>query len=106
MSQPKILPTDTRAFELIDIEQRAWKEQLLNSIFMEHEAKIIKTIPLSPRLLEDKVIWVGNKTRIVSMKSVFKVAMSTIVGQERGTSVHPVWRYSRIGYGIAGSQTN
>lgn len=43
--------------QLIDSESGLWKAELIKEIFIPHEAETILSFPLSPRLLEDSVIW-------------------------------------------------
>lgn len=43
--------------QLIDSESGLWKAELIKEIFIPHEAETILCFPLSPRLLEDSVIW-------------------------------------------------
>ena len=48
---------DTRVQELIDISTVSWKSSIVDTLFLPHEAKVIKGIPLSSRFPADKLIW-------------------------------------------------
>ena len=48
---------------------------MLDVIFLPHEAELIKIIPLSVQLPEDKLIWAGNNNGKFSVKSAYKLAM-------------------------------
>jgi len=49
--------------------------QVLDVIFLPHEAELIKSIPLSVQLPEDKLIWAGNNNGKFSVKRAYKLAM-------------------------------
>jgi hypothetical protein len=55
-SPPKVFPEDSLVSTLIDQEAHAWNLELINSIFMPDEAKIIASMPLC-HLPPDKLIW-------------------------------------------------
>ena len=46
---------------LIDPDTKWWKIEVLHSTFLPFEMETILKIPLSHNLLEDKLIWIGNK---------------------------------------------
>ena len=50
------LHLDTRVSELIDLSSASWKSSIIDVLFLSREAETIKSIPLSSRLLEDKLI--------------------------------------------------
>ena len=50
------LHLDTRVSELIDLSSASWKSSIIDVLFLSHEAETIKSIPLSSRLPEDKLI--------------------------------------------------
>uniref|UniRef100_A0A2N9G3N7 Uncharacterized protein n=1 Tax=Fagus sylvatica TaxID=28930 RepID=A0A2N9G3N7_FAGSY len=54
------LPPDTKFAELIDHENGCWKQGLVQSRFQPYDASQILRIPLSPALLEDVLINLGN----------------------------------------------
>ena len=56
VSPRQILHANTRVSELISQDSGAWKHQVLDVIFLPHEAELIKSIPLSVQLPEDKLI--------------------------------------------------
>lgn len=51
-----VLGENAKVEDLVDNSSRSWKTDLVDEIFFEHEAKIIKGIPLSPIVAEDKMI--------------------------------------------------
>lgn len=57
--------------ELIDSDLRLWKRDIIFSVFNEFEAKYIVSIPISFRLLEDKIIWHGEKDGLYSIRSAY-----------------------------------
>ena len=50
------LHADTRVSELIDSSSASWKASVIDVLFLPHEAEMIKSISLSSRLSEDKLI--------------------------------------------------
>ena len=52
--------TITRVSEIISHNKAAWKTQVIDAIFLPHEAELIKSIPLSSRLPEDKLVWAAT----------------------------------------------
>ena len=54
---------------LIDEDTRRWKVDKIIRYFLPFEVDVILSIPLSYTLPEDKIIWVGSKRGIFSVKS-------------------------------------
>ena len=46
---------------LIDVDTRRWRKDRLDNIFLPFKVEAILNIPISHHLLEDSIIWVGNK---------------------------------------------
>ena len=46
--------------DLTDTERRSWDAAKVRSILIPHEAEIVLGIPISYRLPDDSVIWVGT----------------------------------------------
>lgn len=53
---------------LIDEDTKRWKVETLKSLFLPFKVETILNIPLSHNLLEDKIIWVGNKKGVFFYK--------------------------------------
>ncbi|CAJ2652835.1 unnamed protein product [Trifolium pratense] len=51
------LEEDALVSTLIDPDTKQWKRDLVSHIFFPHEAKQILSLPISPRLPSDKIIW-------------------------------------------------
>ncbi|OMO53350.1 hypothetical protein CCACVL1_28692 [Corchorus capsularis] len=60
--------------ELIDHDERCWKEDLLNSLFHPNEVEAILDIRLSSSRVEDKLIWAASKMGMFTVKSAYHVA--------------------------------
>ncbi|KAK9990557.1 hypothetical protein SO802_025542 [Lithocarpus litseifolius] len=60
---------------LINEEIRHWKVDKVKRHFLPFEAETILNIPLSYNLLEDSIIWMGNKQGVFSVKSAYYVAL-------------------------------
>ena len=60
---------------LIDKGTRRWKVDKIRRYFLPFEVEVILNIPLSYTMLEDKIIWVGNKRVMFLVKSAYYVAL-------------------------------
>lgn len=60
-SPPRVISADSVVSVLIDSELRVWNTSLINVVFSMEEAKVIATIPLSPTLPLDRIVWQGTK---------------------------------------------
>ena len=69
---------------LIDEDTKWWKTNLVRSIFLPHEATTILKIPISFRLPDDQLVWIGNKRGSFTMKSAYYIAMRMVDDQEIG----------------------
>ena len=74
-SPRKFLHIETRVSELISHDVAAWKTQVIDTIFLPNEAKLIKSIPLSSRLPEDKLVWVATPNGLFTVWSAYRLAM-------------------------------
>lgn len=61
----------SKVADLIDVETRQWKEDLLRSLFEEHLVMAIKVIPLGLPTTEDKLVWTNNKLGNYTVKSAY-----------------------------------
>ena len=57
---------------------------LVRSIFLPHEAATILKIPISFRLPDDWLVWIGNKRGSFTVKSMYYIAMCMVDDQEIG----------------------
>ncbi|GMY30326.1 uncharacterized mitochondrial protein AtMg00310-like [Fagus crenata] len=57
ISPRNYFPADAKVSSLIDMPRRAWKERVINHVFMPLEASLILGIPLSRQATQDKIIW-------------------------------------------------
>ena len=63
------LQTETRVSELISHDVAAWKTQIIDAIFLPHEAELIKSIPLSSCLPEDTIVWAATPNGLFTVRS-------------------------------------
>lgn len=63
-----------------------WMRDRLENIFLPFEVKIILNIPISYHLLEDSIIWMGNKKGLFSVKSLYYVARRILEKEDYGES--------------------
>ena len=74
-SPRQFLHHDTRVSGLIDYTTASWKSSVLDSLFLSHEAELIKGIPLSSRLPDDRLIWAKASNGKFSVKSTSNLSM-------------------------------
>ena len=68
---------DLRVSELISYEPVGWKMQVIDALFLPHEADIIKGIPLSNQLPPDRMIWAAITNGTFSVHSAYSLAMES-----------------------------
>ncbi|XP_065632123.1 uncharacterized protein LOC136068642 [Quercus suber] len=77
---------DTRDADLIDLHIAKWKNDVLDCLFLPFEANLIKSIPLSVTLPEDKLVWAVTNNGMFSVGSAYKLAVSMFKSKCRGTT--------------------
>lgn len=82
---------------LIDHKSRMWKVELIRAMFLPFEANTILNMPLSYNLLEDKLIWTGNRKGDFTVKSAYYIALSLVEAEEKSESSssyprNPLWK--------------
>ena len=71
---------------LIDHDTKRWKADLVKRAFLPFEANTILSIPLSYSLLEDKLIWKGNRRGEFTVRSAYYVALPIVETIQEGES--------------------
>ena len=75
ISPPVGLPLEAWVCELIDPNSGTWRTELVQRIFLPHEADEICNIALSSKLPEDKQVWAQTNNGRFTMRSAYKIAM-------------------------------
>ena len=70
------LSADMKVADLIDSSIAKWNSEVIDSLFIAHEAELIKSIPLSATLLANKIVWAETTNGNFTMKSAYKLAAS------------------------------
>ena len=80
--------------ELIDKEEASWKVGAVDALFLPHEAEVIKAIPISSNLLEDKQIWAWSTNGAFSVKNAywFAALMSLANGSQERSFWKCIWQ--------------
>lgn len=60
--------------DLLDLELRSWNVAKVRRFFLPNEAEVVLSIPISPRMLEDSVIWAWTTNGLFTVKSAYGVA--------------------------------
>ena len=77
VTSPRLfLSLDTRVADLIDSNTAKWKNEVLDGLFLPYEVDLIKSIPLSATLLEDKLVWVVTNNGMFTAGSAYKLVVS------------------------------
>jgi hypothetical protein len=66
-----ILSSEAKVAELIEPNSRRWNVQLQSSIFSPSEVASICSIPLSPLLARDRLVWAGSKQGVFTVRSAY-----------------------------------
>lgn len=76
VSLPRIfMHLDTKVGELINKEDACRKSGAINTLFLPHEAEVIRSIPISTHLPEDKKIWALKPKGLFMVKSAYHEAL-------------------------------
>ena len=67
----------------IDSELGGWDINVVKSVFLPFEAEAILSIPISPSLPEDALIWAWTKKGDFMVKSAYRVALKWLT-KDRG----------------------
>ena len=87
VTSPRQFPhVETRVSELISHELATWKNPVIDAIFLPHKAKLIKSIPLTSHLLDDKLVWATTSNDLFTIWSAYMLAMEESHLSNRGTS--------------------
>ena len=73
ISTPDFLGCNAKVSVLIDHNKNSWIDEVVDHIFLPHEASLIKAIPLSIDVCEDNLFWCRNNNGIYSVKSGYSV---------------------------------
>jgi hypothetical protein len=84
-----LLSPSARVQELIDLNTKSWKQQLLNQIFTKEEVGAINSLALSGTIHEDVIMWRGTKNGIFSIKSAYHLAMEEDNNKRPECSINP-----------------
>uniref|UniRef100_A0A7N2MJJ8 Reverse transcriptase domain-containing protein n=1 Tax=Quercus lobata TaxID=97700 RepID=A0A7N2MJJ8_QUELO len=71
--------------DLIEVDRKSWKMDLLKQVFMPFEVENIGGIPLSIRLPEDKQIWAEASNGYFSVRSAYKIALELDKHDDKGS---------------------
>ena len=86
ISSRMFLSANTTVADLIDSSTAKWKNEVIYSIFIAHEAELIKTIPLSATLLVDKLVWAETNNGKFTIGSAYKLALTLFKSGNSGTT--------------------
>ena len=86
ISPQHFMHLDTGVSELINLETTSWKSVVLDILFLPHEVEAIKSIPLSSRLPNDKLIWAASLNGLFSLRSAYTLAVKLSYPTNYGAS--------------------
>ena len=81
------LHEDTRVGELIDTDAMCWKFSVVDFIFLPHEAKAIKSIPLSVCFPSDRLVWAKTANGKFTVKSAYHLAVRISFSKNGGSAL-------------------
>ena len=86
LSLRTLLPEDATVHVLIDVDHGIWRSDLVRELFLNFEADIILSIPLSTRMPRDKVVWVATPNSKFTVKSAYWLALDMNIAENESTS--------------------
>lgn len=82
--------------ELIDQEQKIWREGVLEKTFYPFEVNVIRNIPFCRTIQDDVLIWPFNPDGCYSVKYGYKFSHDEHLGRQLGPSeneaLKPLWK--------------
>ena len=93
----RFLHLDTRVGELINFESVSWNLVVIDALFYPYETDVIKSLPLSSWLPQDKPIWVVSPNGSFSVRSTYTLAvkcshLANIGASSDNSQVQCFWR--------------
>ena len=79
------IQTETKVSSLINQDLSIWKSDVVEQLFPPHEASIILSIPLSPRLPPNRIIWGHTPNGCFTANSAYKVLVSCVSTNSAGS---------------------
>ena len=73
LSSPEFLGMDAKVAVLIDGVNRSWLCEVIDNLFLPHEAKMIKSIPISLVECDDKIFWPLTANGEYSVKTGYRL---------------------------------
>ena len=80
------IPEDSKVSMLIEQDRAEWKSELVQQLFLPHEAEIILGIPLRIRCPVDRIIWAHTLSGMFTTSSAYKLLVSCESVSNAGTS--------------------
>ena len=72
--------------ELLDGVKGEWRTEVIDTVFLPHEAEVIKSIPISVWLPPDKLIWSKTSNGLFTVQSSYKLAVNLFSSPNKGSS--------------------
>ena len=86
LSSPEFLGMDARVSVLLDGVNRCWLPEVIDNLFLPHEAKMIKSIPISLVDCDDKIFWPLTANGEYSVKTGYKLLSNLDASDNPGSS--------------------
>ena len=86
LSPPDFLSIDARVSVLLDDVSRSWLQETIDNLFLPHEAKLIKSIPISLVDCNDKIFWPLSTDGEYSVKSGYRLLSSLSASETPSSS--------------------
>ena len=80
------MPPNAKVSELIDQDNAVWKTDVVQQMFLPHEASEILGIPLSEMLPPDQIIWACTPPGMFTTSSAYKLIISCDSSSSAGSS--------------------
>ena len=81
---PHLFPVDAKVSALINPETATWKSDIIHEVFLPCDAEAILSIPLSPSMPKDRLIWAPTPTGRFSVSSTYRVTRTALADTYKG----------------------
>lgn len=82
----------TKFFELISLNPKQWNEEVNSSVFAVENATAIRCVPLSDVVVEDRLIWIGDRTGEYTVRSGYRYLLEPQITNSSNSNTKEIYK--------------